>query len=800
MRLTLRTLLAYLDNTLDPQDAEALQSKLVESGFATHLVQRIRDVLKRSDLSAPSPTAMGPVEEANVICEYLDSTLPLEQVAEVERACLDSDPHLAEAAACHQILTMALGNPANVAVVLRDRIYHLPGEKKGTQEHVGSFSALAIPEQVNSFDALPGAIPLAPPQEPVRPVGVGDSGVMDAPARLRQRELDDDRAASAGPAIAGSRPRNRDADVYGRQIRPSRVTPWLVTLGLAAILLYALTQIFQPLLDPQKTAGSNVADLPAPAQPSAGTEDGGGDNSTAGIDTTAQATDASGQNVAGVGKEVIDSSSSAVTGERSSSDAVDPTQVEPEADATTATDDATGNAAPTDADMAESNDGEVSPVPVTPVPVTPVPATPVPATPEPKPDATEPVPPNPGSVPPAPEPKPPASGETAGDAAAKPDIANPPAESVLGKVLSEKTLVAMASGEEWIRLGKDAEVIGGRPLVVAPGFRASLAIPDSEITFIGPVSATLMAGDGTRPIIRLKSGRMLVSAAKPEVQVRIQLDDKICELEFQDVDSVAAVSIRHTREPGLDPLKAESHVAVRDVITVQGSVILAQAGEVQTLQPSQQWTQVGVGEPLVNVLETMPDWVASTAVDANVLATTARADLLSLIEGASSLEIALRESLSFRRSEVAALAAKTLLVLGRSDVYFGGSGILSEAKQRVYWPRHYELLLSRVDLDAASAAEIQQSIHKMDSASEVPLFRMLTGYSDKQLQNGGDLELLEFLDSSDMSVRVFAFENLNRITGVTLNYRAEQENQGRRSQTVKKWQTWQRKGEIRWKK
>ena len=58
----------------------------------------------------------------------------------------------------------------------------------------------------------------------------------------------------------------------------------------------------------------------------------------------------------------------------------------------------------------------------------------------------------------------------------------------------------------------------------------------------------------------------------------------------------------------------------------------------------------------------------------------------------------------------------------------------------------------------------------------------------------------EFLDSSDMSVRVFAFENLNRITGVTLNYRAEQENQGRRSQTVKKWQTWQRKGEIRWKK
>ena len=88
----------------------------------------------------------------------------------------------------------------------------------------------------------------------------------------------------------------------------------------------------------------------------------------------------------------------------------------------------------------------------------------------------------------------------------------------------------------------------------------------------------------------------------------------------------------------------------------------------------------------------------------------------------------------------------------------------------------------------------------MDSASEVSIIGMLTGYTDKQLESGSDLKLLEFLDSSDMSVRVLAFENLNRITGVTLNYRAEQENQGRRSQTVKKWQVLQRKGEIRWKK
>ena len=47
MRLTLRTLLAYLDNTLDAQDAESLVVKLSESGFATQLVLRIRECAKQ---------------------------------------------------------------------------------------------------------------------------------------------------------------------------------------------------------------------------------------------------------------------------------------------------------------------------------------------------------------------------------------------------------------------------------------------------------------------------------------------------------------------------------------------------------------------------------------------------------------------------------------------------------------------------------------------------------------------------------------------------------------------------------
>ena len=311
--------------------------------------------------------------------------------------------------------------------------------------------------------------------------------------------------------------------------------------------------------------------------------------------------------------------------------------------------------------------------------------------------------------------------------------------------------------------------------------------------------AMLLTEDAGTLAVQLTSGRMLVSAGNPEASVQIQLGEEKCRLQLASPDTIAAIELTHKREPGLDPLLAETHVAVRHLIAVNGSVTAEIGGLSIAIESGNQWSQVGGDEPSLEPLGAVPDWATEVAPNADVLATTARQNLMAMLDDAPSLEIGLRELLGFRRSEVADLAARSLLVLGKSDVYFGGAGVFSDPKQRAYWPQHYEALLARVNSGPEAASEVQQAIKKMDAAAEVQLFRMLTGYTNEQLETGSDLQLLENLDSADMSVRVLAFENLRRITGVTFNYRAEHDSQARREQYMKKWRVRQRKGEIRWK-
>src|SRR5438874_9234815 len=84
VRLTLRTLLAYLDDTLEPAEIKRIGQKVAESDAARELIARIKQVTRRRRLTTPPDGGPGERFDANVVASYLDNELSSEQVAEIE--------------------------------------------------------------------------------------------------------------------------------------------------------------------------------------------------------------------------------------------------------------------------------------------------------------------------------------------------------------------------------------------------------------------------------------------------------------------------------------------------------------------------------------------------------------------------------------------------------------------------------------------------------------------------------------------------------------------------------------------
>ena len=171
LRLTLRTLLAYLDDTLDPAQAKDMGRRVAESEFAQETVERIKSVTRRRRLAAPALDPEDSRADPNTIAEYLDNTLSSEHLEELEVTALKHDVLLAEVAASHQILTLVLGEPAKVPPSARRRMYGL----------------VTGPESVPNREpsaAVPPIAGVAPPPKEMMAAGDDDLlGAMGGPQK-----------------------------------------------------------------------------------------------------------------------------------------------------------------------------------------------------------------------------------------------------------------------------------------------------------------------------------------------------------------------------------------------------------------------------------------------------------------------------------------------------------------------------------------------------------------------------------------------------------------------------------------
>ena len=127
MRLTLRTLLAYLNQyNLNLRAVERIEAKVRSSPAAGKLIEELRKIMADPNIAALPMECDEDRKDANWVAEYLDNSLDEANVESFEKKAFESTPLLGEIADCHEILSAICRNETTVATAgLRQRAYEI---------------------------------------------------------------------------------------------------------------------------------------------------------------------------------------------------------------------------------------------------------------------------------------------------------------------------------------------------------------------------------------------------------------------------------------------------------------------------------------------------------------------------------------------------------------------------------------------------------------------------------------------------------------------------------------------------
>jgi hypothetical protein len=761
MRLTLRTLLAYIDDILEPQDAEEIGKRIEESEFATTLLHRTRDVMRRLRLGTPDLSGRGSGLDPNTVAEYLDNSLAPDRVLDFEKICLESDVQLAEVACCHQILALVLGEPAEVDPTSRQRIYQLP-------------------ELVETSPTAPGEPADGPPAKPATETG----------RHAAQRAKEPGSAPKSAPPVPA----------WLREGAAKRRGWWRTAASVALILasatlLLAVTGQFergsflgdllgfgggeqlaqQPATAPEPAAAPEPAEVPSEGPPAVMPgEEGAGPGVPAPVEQL---------EYPGVGR-------SAVAGPNQP-----PAPPAPTPESTLAT----GGAARTMPGAASPQPEVAGPGAVAApssggglVPGTgPGPATPAPA--------AQPVPPL--AQPPVaevasnvPNERPgvggPGAGGPGGVAPGTPPAGPPAVAPVPSEVIGEfqaPMQVLLVSDEEsntWQRLPDRAPLTSGAKYLSLPTYRPQLRLANQTLIWlVDGTQIELLPPDPDGVVtLAVEFGRLLVEAPENEgSRMRLQVGDRSGLVTLADAGARLAIEVARTAVPGANP-ETQPGPLTANLYATSGKILWQEDARGEPLAVNAPVRLTLNDQPLEAVaVQELPNWIVldtQSLLDQRASVTVER----ELAVGRAAV-LGLRELADHRRKEVRWLALRCLDCLGDFELMVAA---LDDPEQKMVWPDYVDRLRAAVVRSPLAAGQVRSAMEKLHGAEGAELYEMLWKYGDGPLGREDAAHLVDYLDHDTLAFRVVAFQTLRRVTKLGINYQPE-DTAAKRRPWVEKW-------------
>ncbi|MEX2309437.1 MAG: hypothetical protein WD738_17690 [Pirellulales bacterium] len=755
MRLTLRTLLAYLDDVLDPGDKDELAQKIESSEFAEDLVHRTRDTMRRLRLSAPQVIGTGMALDPNTVAEYLDNVLPPEQVGDFERICLESDVHLAEAAACHHVLTMVLGEPADVDPRARQRMYGIPAEAR-ERKRVRVEGAHG--QAAGASAAKPAAASVT------MPISHQVTAPIEIPEYLRTGAWWQSRGALAALAVV--------LLVAATLYMASGLMGWFG--GTPAVSALTVENAEGAGAKPQAEAVGN--DVGSAEQPSAGGLGPPPQPLTPGI-----ASPAAGSSAPPDRYEVVDGTKAAP--------------------AATGDEGATSNATPSNA---APDAGQIAAIP----PATVEPPVTAPAETGAVVDGAA------GSAAgETPQEQATTEPEVGPDAVVTEEVPAGPLE--LGTYLGGKTVLLHYDDQAgaWYRIEPRSAVVAGERLLALPEFRPKITLTSGVHLDLSGGTLVLMAtGDETQgaglpasgadvPAVEVVYGRIiLINISNGESWVRLTLGPTVADVRLAR-NATLGVEVERRYVPGNDPRQTPAPVVAR-LFAPDGGVKWQDAAGEKSVDAPSTWTIENGATSEVAAAEGPPEWIDQEPIvqlseqrfGAPLVESTLVSDrpvgtqLLELFQGSS-------------RKEVKSLVARSSIYVGLFEPFIDA---LRDSEQRATWKAHIEALRGAMGLSPESAVQVFQALVEQRGAeAAADLYEMLCGYNADQVgrtpeqwKAGVLARLIDWLEEDSLDYRVLAVHDLAEITGKRLMSNPAGSS-AERAQNVRSWRRRLQSGELR---